>query len=153
MDQPRAGFCSGGRGSTTSVPTKIQSERRLPWCSLFSLDGERLESAEDIGCHNAVDKVIGHALLNDRLPLDDTVLVVSSRAGFEIIQKALMARCRAVIAIGAANYPAHQLAERVACRCTHSSAGMILIIIIAPLPTNDDRWISGLFGSDRCSAQ
>ncbi|MEE2788672.1 MAG: formate dehydrogenase accessory sulfurtransferase FdhD [Myxococcota bacterium] len=79
---------------------------------LFTQTGTMLESAEDVGRHNAVDKVIGYALLNQRLPLDDPILVVSSRAGFEIVQKALMARCRAVIAIGAASHLAHRLAQR-----------------------------------------
>ncbi len=68
---------------------------------VFDVNGELLFSAEDIGRHNAVDKAIGKALLADRWPLDNTILMVSGRAGFEIVQKALMARIPAVASVSA----------------------------------------------------
>lgn len=82
----------------------------LHGAALFTAEGALLASAEDVGRHNAVDKVIGAMLRADRYPLDGRVLTVSSRAGFEIVQKALMARIGAVVAVGAASTLAHELA-------------------------------------------
>ena len=77
---------------------------------IFSLDGELLCVREDIGRHNAVDKAIGHFVLRDEIPLRDRILVVSGRAGFELVQKALMAAIPAMVSVGAASSVAVDMA-------------------------------------------
>ena len=77
---------------------------------LFTADGELLCAREDVGRHNALDKVIGWAFRERRLPLADAILCVSGRLSFELVQKAAVAGCPLLVAVGAPSTLAVELA-------------------------------------------
>jgi len=102
-----------------SLPAKLRSMQEafsrtggLHACALFDVAGELLEIREDVGRHNAADKLLGAEFRAGRLPLADCILFVSGRASFELVQKAAAAGVPIFAAVGAPSSLAVDLAQR-----------------------------------------
>ncbi len=112
-----------GSGATpaliTSLPDKLRQSQDifettggLHAAALFDLNGNLLAVREDVGRHNALDKLIGWGLLNDQLPFHDKIVLVSGRASYELLQKSFVAGVPIFCAVSAPSTLAVEVAER-----------------------------------------
>ena len=114
---PLAESWSVARSMLSSFPDRLRAAQRtfdatggLHAAGLFTAEGHLDDLAEDVGRHNAVDKVIGRMLMRDALPLSDRVLFVSGRTSFEIVQKAFLAGIPVLVSVSAPSTLAIDLA-------------------------------------------
>lgn len=96
-----------------NVQTAFQATGGIHAAVLFTLSGEYVYHSEDVGRHNALDKLIGHCIMAEKTPLDGHILLLSGRASFELIQKAAMAGISFICAVGAPSSLAIQLADEM----------------------------------------
>jgi FdhD protein len=153
----------------TTFPERLRAEQSvfdktggLHAAALFDgASGEMLVIREDVGRHNAVDKVVGWALKDDRLPLRGTVLMVSGRASFELTQKAMMAGIPVLAAVSAPSSLAAELATEMGMTLVGflrgSSmvmyAGSDRVVVTVPEQTDSGQGVSERTFADRKASE
>ncbi|HEY0963435.1 MAG TPA: formate dehydrogenase accessory sulfurtransferase FdhD [Pseudomonadales bacterium] len=107
-----------GAALLQQLPDKLRARQKLfaqtggnHAVGLFDANGEIVQVAEDVGRHNAMDKLVGALLQQERLPLRGHGILLSGRASFELVQKALAAGCQVLVAVGAPSSLAVELAQ------------------------------------------
>lgn len=126
-------------GLLCELPSRLREAQKifgytgsLHAAGLFTSDGELLLTREDVGRHNAVDKVIGWALMNNRLPLSHSIMLISGRGGFEIVQKAIAAGIPILACVSAPSSLAVRLAREMGMTLAGFLRGKRFIVYSAP---------------------